>query len=208
MATITMSASLLVGNQSFGQQRYDISEVSEPTGAQAVRLFGPPRWRMSMSAPRFISLRNAGLWEAMLSQLRGGVNVLAAWDVNKPAPLGTARGTPTLSAIAAAGATSISVTGFSANGTLLAGDWLQIGAGVGSSQLVKVVADVTLNGTGAGTVTIEPPLRQQFAGATAITWDKALGYYRLVGKGFDWQAIPGFAAAEGFESEFLETFSA
>lgn len=208
MSTITLSTSLPIGNQSIGQRRFDIMEASQQTGAQAVRLLGPPRWTMSLSSPQKMTLTNAGLWESMLIQLRGSVNVLAAWDVNRPAPLGTARGSPSTTGTTVAGATSMTVTGFSASGTLKQGDWLMIGSGAGTSHLCKVTADVTLNGSGAGTVSFEPPTRQQFNAATAITWDKALGYYRMLGNGVSWNAVPGWLAAEGHSLDLMETWTA
>lgn len=207
MSIVAMPATLFVGRQTFGQRRYDMMEQSDPTGAQAARLFGPPRWSMLISSPPKMSLLNGGIWESMLSQLRGSVNVLSAWDLNKPAPLGTARGSPTLSANATAGASSISVTGFTASGTLKQGDWLQVGAGLGTSQLVKVTADITLNGSGAGTVSIEPPIRKQINSGSAVAWDKSLGYYRMEGRGFSWDAIPGDLAVTGYECSFVETFA-
>lgn len=207
MSTITMPAALRVGAQSFGQERFDLVERSDATGDTSVRLFGPPRWTMGLAAKSGLDLADAGVWEVLLIQLRGSVNVLAAWDVNKPAPLGTARGSPTLSANATAGASSISVTGFTAAGTLKQGDWLQVGTGVGTSQLVKVTADITLNGSGAGSVAVEPPIRKQINSGATVTWDKPLGYYRMQAKGFSWDAVPGFLASSGFACDFLETFA-
>jgi hypothetical protein len=206
MAVITMSTSLILGRQVFKQRRFDISEISDATGKMAVRLFGPPKWGMTIGSPASMSMLNGSLWESMLLRLRGGVNVLAAWDVNKPAPLGTMRGTPTLSAHATAGATSIALTGTGASTTLKQGDWLQVGTGHGTSQLVKVVADVTFSGGGTGSVTIEPPIRKQINSGSSVYWDKSLGYYRMVGNEVTWNAVPGAILTEGYGAELLEDF--
>jgi hypothetical protein len=171
MAIITLPTGMLFGAGSgMGQRRYDQQTGSDSTGAGQARSFGPPRWRLSLISPAKLRPAEAALWEAVLLGLRGRLNHLAAHDVGKPAPLGTRRGTLTLGAAASAGDTSINVTG---SGTLLTGDWLGIGSGLGTSQLVKVMADAA-----GATVVIEPPLRTAFSGGAAVTWDKPVAYYK------------------------------
>lgn len=94
-----------------GQQRYDVTESSDSTGADAARLLGPPRWTVSLRSVEAVPLAVAGAWEAMLLQLRGRVNHLALHDPVRAVPQGTLRGTPTLNASASAGATSIVLAG-------------------------------------------------------------------------------------------------
>ena len=209
MSIIAMPAGLLCGSFSIGQHRYDLTEVSESTGASQARSLGPPRWLLSMSAPdRGLSETNAALWEAMILQLRGNTNFLSAWDIVKVAPRGTCRGTMTLSGAHAQGATSvvIAVTGQSGN-TLIAGDWLQIGTGT-SSQLVKVMATATA-GASTITVVVEPPIRPAagFSGGTAVTWDKALGHYKLVSEAAQWSYVPGFNTVSGFAIDLMEQWT-
>jgi hypothetical protein len=62
--------------------------------------------------------------------------------------------------------------------TLLPGDWLQIGTGVGTSQLVKVVAEAVEAAEGTMSVTFEPALRAGFSVGAVVTWDKPLAYFR------------------------------
>ena len=206
MAVITMPTTLILGRQAFKQRRFDISEVSDITGKQAARLLGPPRWGVSIASPSNMSRDNGNIWEAMLMQLRGSINILAVWDVNKPAPMGTMRGTPTLSANATAGATSLALTGTGASTTLKIGDWLQVGTGHGNSQLVKVITNVTFSAGGVGSVTVEPPLRKLISSGQPIAWDKPVGYYRMVGSEFSWNAVPGAILTEGYGVELLEDF--
>jgi hypothetical protein len=61
---------------------------------------------------------------------------------------------------------------------LKAGDWLQIGTGVGTSQLVKVTADAQETNAGTMTLSFEPPLRTAISGAAAVTWDRPVAYYK------------------------------
>ncbi len=91
------------------QRRYDVVESSDSTGAEAARLLGPPRWVMSLGSIDAMTLEDAGAWEALVLQLRGRVNHLAMFDPVRRLPRGTLRGSPTIAATAAAGATVISI---------------------------------------------------------------------------------------------------
>lgn len=208
MSVILLPASLRI-RPDFGieQRRFDMLESSDATGDTAVRLQAPPRWAISFTGTDAMAIPAADEWRALLLQLRGAVNVLAAWDIARPTPRGTARGAMLLATAAAAGATSLSITGATpAAGTLLRGDWLQIGTGHGSSQLVNVVADVQLSG-GTGVVAFEAPLRKAYAAGTVVTWDKALGYYRRTAGavGASWQYRTRRLVG-GFTFDGLESF--
>jgi hypothetical protein len=69
-------------------------------------------------------------------------------------------------ASAAVGATSVAVTGFAASGTFKAGDTIVF---AGHSQRYSIQADVTLNGSGAGTLSIFPALKAAVANSEVIT---------------------------------------
>lgn len=180
MSIILLPSSLAIGSPfAIEQRRYELDETSDATGDSSVRLQAPPRWALSIVSPEHVSLDAADVWTSLLLQLDGRINTLAAWDVARPVPRGTARGSLALSAPAAAGVTSISISGAEpANGTLRAGDWLQVGTGLGSSQLIKLVAPATLAG-GAGTIVFKAPLRRAYAAGTPVTWDRPLGYFVL-----------------------------
>jgi hypothetical protein len=181
VSIVTLPAGLPFGaGCGAGQRRYDLHTASDATGAGQARSFGPPRWTLSLISPDKLRPAEAALWEQVLVNLRGRLNHLAAHDPGKPAPVGTARGAMTLSAAAAIGATTLAVQGAGASTTLLAGDWLQLGAGLGTSQLVKVAANATATVGGAfAALAIEPPLRLAFGIGVAVTWDKPVSYYKL-----------------------------
>jgi len=206
VSVIVMPAGLLVGQWSFGQLDYGMSEPSVATGASRDRAFGPPRWFIGMSSPGGVDLSQSGLWEAMILQLRGRLNHLKAWDITRPAPEGTMRGTPTLNATVTAGATTMVLTGVTNGDTLLAGDWLQIGDGLGTSQLVKVMANATASG-GTMSVTFEPPLRAGFSSSTAVTWDKASAYFKRSTARSSWRAAPGSMLVGGHQLDLSERFN-
>lgn len=120
MSIITLPEDLLVGvGSGMGQQRYDLVGTSDSTGSQQVRLLAPPRWTMSLIQPAWLSPAEAGRWQSLVARLRGRANVLAAWDVARPAPRGTARGSMSLASTAAAGATALTISGAAPGNNLL-----------------------------------------------------------------------------------------
>ncbi len=209
MAIITPSATFPFGAEcGVGQARFDLVSSSDATGAEQARLLGPPKWTLRLVQPSRLTLAEQGQWASLVLRLRGKVNTLACWDPVRTAPLGTLRGTLALSATAAAGATTAALAGGTASGTLKQGDWLQIGTGLGTSQLVLITADATANGSGAVTVAFEPPLRQAFSGSTGVTWDKPVAYYRTAGDGATgWTYGVRGLTATGFALDLVERFA-
>ena len=207
MAIITLPTTLRLGARgAMGQRRFDLLSQSDSSGTQQTRLLGPPRWTLQLVQPQLLTLAEAGAWAALLLQLRGRVNVLAAWEPTRAAPQGTARGTLVLANAYAAGATTLQVSGCNpTTGTFKAGDCLQVGSGLGTSQLVMVTADATAV-AGVATLGFEPPLRTLFASGTAVTWDKPLAHYRLQADASTWTSAPG-ALVSGMVLDLLEVWS-
>lgn len=144
MAIITPPAELAlqIGSWQLGQQRYDITEQSDGNGHTATRLGAPPRWRLRMGSVPALLAADAARWKATVLGLRGRINHLAMWDVTNPVPRGTARGSLTLAATAAAGAASVQLVGASGtnlvrggsfevdtNSDGLADEWLHVSTG-------------------------------------------------------------------------------
>jgi hypothetical protein len=162
MSIITVPAGLVApAGCTIGQARYDLTESSDSTGSEAARLLGPPRWSMSLRSIDAMTPAEAGLWEAMVLQLRGRVNHLAVHDFGRPAPAGTLRGSPTLNASASAGATSIVLTGVRPANNLLtqtrafgASGWSAINSGTVTDNTAtdpfgNVSADTLTDSNGA-----------------------------------------------------------
>lgn len=195
-----MPSNLTVSAANWGQARFDLVEVSESTGAVSTRLLGPPRWTLSMRSPEIMPLALVAPWEAMIYGLRGRVNHLAAFNPGRPRPAGTIAGSPSTLALAPPGATSVQIA---TSGTVLVGDMLQIGTGLGTSQLVKVMADASPSG-GSMTVTFEPPLRQAYAEATPVVWNRPLSYFKSLTPNNGSAFLPG--GQGGYSLDLIEAF--
>lgn len=83
--------------------------------------------------------------------------------------LGVASGIISVNGAVSAGATSCSIDGManSTNGIFKAGDYFRF---TGQNKVYMVVADVNSNGSGAGTLTFEPPLRANVADNTVLIY--------------------------------------
>jgi hypothetical protein len=187
VSIVTPSALLRVAKSRVKLRRFDLAgSPSDTTGSVQTRVIGPPRWTHVFGPPKAMTRDQAALWVAMVLSLRGQQNHLALHDYVRPAPVGTMRGTMQLSALAAAGATTVTIStggvgGGQATKTLLAMDKLTIGSGVGTSHHLCLTADATADASGVITITFEPATRIQFAAATPVTWDKPVAYYKSTG---------------------------
>lgn len=200
MAVITFPSTLYASQVVWGQQRND-AEARSVFGAQAFE-GSAPLWRVSVVSPDMID-PEAGAWKSLVLQLRGRRNQLELWDIGHPAPAGTMRGSMAFNATAAAGAVSIQIVAAGEAGkTLLQGDLLGFGTGL-TKQVVMVTADATADGTGAITVSVEPPLRNAFSSPTSITWDKPTALFRQTSSGASWDYKAGFEVA-GITLDLLE----
>ena len=126
-------------------------------------------WSASVSIP---SVRRdlAADWKAMLVALKGSVGTFLLGDPDYATPRGTISGNPTLSGSAGNDTVSITLTG-----TLLAGDYIQLGSG-SAARLHQVLVNRT-----AGTdvdLEIWPKLRSTYSDETVI-YNNPKGVFRL-----------------------------
>lgn len=123
-------------------------------------------WQADVSLPPMFEA-DAEQWLGFLLSLRGQFGTFLLGDPLRTSP----RGTATAATITgSAGDSSVSVT---MTGTLLAGDYLQLGSADGA-RLHKVVKDQS----GSGTLEIWPALRVNRSSASA-TLTNAQGVFRL-----------------------------
>lgn len=131
-------------------------------------------WEASVSIP---SVRRdlAADWKAMLVALKGPVGTFLLGDPDYATPRGTVSGTPTLSGTAGDSTVSITMTG-----TLLAGDYIQLGTG-SAARLHQVLVDQS----GSGNLEIWPDLRSTYSGETVI-YSNPKGIFRLAQSVTSW----------------------
>jgi hypothetical protein len=192
MSTITLPA-LFVPRTCQLTQVVNQRVSAAPFGGseQAVDLLND-RWLLSCELPPSRHANSA--WrEAFINNMRGQTNTVALYHFTRPAPRGTVRGTLTLNAPAAQGASSIVITGCSpATGTLLAGDMLGVGG-----LLLMSGADCTAV-AGVMTVPIVNRVRVAQPSGAAVTWDKPTAPFRMLSTN-GVQYTPGVAQAVSFD---------
>jgi hypothetical protein len=200
MSVITFPDGLYVSKFSFGLANNDVTYRSA-FGAQSVKA-SAPMWSASIELD-MINENLTGAYQALVMKLRGAQNQLAVWNFARPEPVGTMRGSMTLSGSHAAGAVVLSIDAGAGEAakTLKAGDLVGFGSGT-NQHLVMIVEDATANGSGVISVNIEPPLRNTFSNGTAVTWDKPKALFRLENDKVSWSYESVFAS--GFALDLLE----
>ena len=198
MATYDWPATLQPAQATIGSQGAGEQFKSPYNGTLQSVEFVAERWVLSVTLPQRARL-DAGQVEAFFFRLRGGVHRVRAWHFGRPVPRGTMRGSPTLSAQVTRGGTSLPITGGTASSTLKAGDMLGVGG-----QLFMVAEDITLNGSGAGTVAVVHRVRSTIASGSAVTWNKPTGDFVMPA----WLASVSHAGAvlEGAAFDFEEVW--
>ena len=136
------------------------------TYKQQIVSHGGQRWEASVTIP---SVRRdlAAPWKAMLTGLKGPTGTFLLGDPDYATPRGTVSSC-TLSGSAGDDAATVTMTG-----TLLAGDYIQLGAD-STAKLHQVLEDQD----GSGTLQIWPNLRSDYTGAT-VTFNSPKGVFRL-----------------------------
>lgn len=141
--------------------------------AQSVHHWGGEMWQADITLPP-MDRADAEQWNAFLTSLRGMYGTFLLGD-----PRGkVARGTASSATVTGtAGSASVSVT---MTGTLLAGDYIQLGTGL-DAALHKVLVDRS----GTGTLEIWPALRVARTSVSATIAD-AKGLFRLSTNDIGW----------------------
>lgn len=209
MSIITLPGALyrLVNMQSWQQVRYD-SALSNPlTGAlQTVRL-SPPRWLTAIGTHDAFKRHHTAIFESLQLALDGQINQLAVHDIKYPYPRGTARGAMVLASAVSGGDVGMTINaGVSEAGkTLLQGDALQIGAG-GTRQVVRLLADAMVSGTGIINVSFAPFARWPQTNGGAVLWDKPTALFRSTTQQTTGERRPHFDG--GFSLDLIESWDA
>ena len=143
------------------------------TYRQQVISHGGQKWEATVSLPA-VRKDLAAPWKSLLVGLKGQTGTFLLGDPDGKAPQGTAT---TCSISGNAGVDSVSAV---INGSLLAGDYIQIGTS-GSSRLHMVLQDIT----SSGSMEIWPALRSDYTSQSA-TLINPKGVFRLATKVTAW----------------------
>lgn len=158
------------------------------------------RWTCSMSFAAMINLsalqqeRSAAI-EAYFNSMRGMVNTIPVHHRRRPIPLGTLRGSPTLSASVSQGAAQISMNA-TTGVTLLPGDML------GLAGRLYMVSTRCVSVAGVITVPLANRIRAAASSGAAVVWDRPSIEMRRVSGGIC-VYVPG-----GFEISGIELVEA
>jgi len=136
------------------------------TYKQQVVSHGGHRWEASVSIPS-VRKNLAAPWKAMLVALKGQTGTFLLGDPDYATPQGTVT-----SCVLSGSAGDETVTVVMA-GTLLAGDYIQLGSS-STSRLHQVLVDQS----GNGSLEIWPPLRSTYSGSTVV-FNSPKGVFRL-----------------------------
>jgi len=145
------------------------------------------RWEASVNIP---SVRRdlAAPWKAFLTSLKGQQGTFLLGDPD----YATAQGTVSSCALTgSAGDESVTVV---MTGTLLAGDYIQLGSG-SAARLHQVLVDQD----GDGTLEIWPALRTDYT-SQAVIYDNAKGVFRLKQSMSEWSISNASAYGISFEA--------
>jgi hypothetical protein len=164
MGTQTWPTSLIPQTFSASLKKAGLQWRSPFNGTTQAVDFVAERWVFSLTLPPK-RRSDSGKVEALLMQLAGGIERVRCWHFARPQPLGTLRGTPTMTSQAVRGDTSLAVT-TTVGATLKAGDL--IGAG---GQVFMVASDCTADGAAHITVPVINRVRATISAAAAVTWD-------------------------------------
>jgi len=149
-------------------------------------------WQASVSIP---SVRRdlAAPWKAMLVALKGQTGTFLLGDPDYATPQGT------VSACTLTGTVGSETATVVMTGSLLAGDYIQLGSG-SSAKLHQVLVDQT----GDGSLEIWPKLRTDYISA-AVVYNNAKGVFRLASNTSQWSI--NNASTYGISFEAVEVIT-
>lgn len=151
---------------------------------QVIDLLGE-RWTINFDIANDIDPILGAAREAFFDRLAGPANQIAIWNLVRPIPAGTMRGTPTIDSTVAQLANILPIV-TAPRATLLAGD--QIGV---NGQLCRVMANAVADGSGAMSVEVRPRMRAEVGAGAEVLWDHPTANMMLKADGVPVSWRPG-----------------
>lgn len=166
------------GSYQFGITPTVAVSSSPFSGEQQVYEWSAAPWQASFE----VIVRSPEHRAAMMSfiaSMRGrrGTVLLGPRHASRPRGTANTSGVTVGSGGGTTGGRTLPLAGLGAAATLLAGDFLQISSGA-NSRLHCIVENATADGSGNATVTIEAPLRADYASGVAVTLTSPKGVFR------------------------------
>lgn len=149
------------------QQNTIVSTTS--SGRRQARQIDGQRFKLTLRFPVMTRAEFAPILAFIMKQ-RSQLESFTYTPATMEDTLGSATTTISVNGAVSAGATSCSIDGMGNNltGALKAGDFFRF---TGQSKVYMCVADVSSNGSGAGTLTFEPPLRTAVSDNVVIIYN-------------------------------------
>ncbi len=200
MTTFALPSTPAFKQAHFALESNAITHRSPLNGTVQTVEFPGARWMLTATLPP-MPRATAAEWQAFFVKLRGLANRFYAGDPNAKTPRGTALGTPLVNGGSQTGVTLVT-DGWTPSQAqaLLPGDYFQVG-----TELKMVVATTVADGTGAATITFEPPLRASPADNAPIITSSPVCTMRLVDPNTGWDIEP--ASIYGFSFSAVESFA-
>ena len=173
--TYPLSTPTSIGIESIQLSATNAVAISQSpfTYKQQVVSHGGQMWQASVTIPT-VHRDLAAPWKAMLVALKGQTGTFLLGDPDYATPQGT------VSACTLRGSAGDETATVVMTGSLLAGDYVQLGAG-SSARLHQVLVDQT----GSGSLEIWPALRSDYTTA-AVVYSAAKGVFRLSSNTSQW----------------------
>lgn len=170
-----LSTPTTIGIESIEIRAKNTVAISESpfTYKQQIVDFGGQKWEASVNIPP-VRRDLAAEWKAFLTALKGPVGTFLLGDPDYATPRGTVS---SCTLTGSAGDETVSIT---MTGSLLAGDYIQLGSG-SNSKLHQVLVDQT----GSGDLEIWPALRTDYTNTT-VTFNNPKGVFRLSSNVTSW----------------------
>jgi len=170
------------------------------TGAQQVQASQGQWWEAALEFP-VMSRADHEQWAAFLLKLNGKEGTFYMGDPDGSTPRGSAATTPGSPQVNGASQTGndivIGGAPTSATDYLMAGDYVQFGAG-SARKLYKILDDVTTDSGGGATITLWPEVKSAWANGTTVTVSNAMGVFRMQANTFSRESDRGLSYHFGF----------
>lgn len=140
------------------------------------------RWKFAMKIRR-LTRREASAAQEFFMAIEGPLGLFRMYDPAGKNPLGTASGSPALSASASPGDRALVTAGWSPNvaSLLMPGDWLEVGY-----QLFKVRSIASSSNSGACSIAVWPKVMVPLASGLPVRFRSARGVFRFTTDAPSW----------------------